>query len=44
MGDWSEDVVGIAAIEIVLLIADTSGLVTEVLCDGEDFDIVVDDE
>ena len=44
MEDWSFDVIGTAAIEIVLLLIDTSGIVTEVFCDGEDFDIVVDDE
>ena len=44
MGDWSFDVIDPAAIEIVLLLVDTSGSVTELLCDGEDLDIVEDDK
>ena len=44
MGDWSFGVIDPAPIEIVLLIIDTSGIVSEVFCDGEDVDIVVDDE
>ena len=44
MGDWSFDVIDPAATEIVLLLVDTSGIVTELFCDGEDLDIVEDDK
>ena len=44
MEDWSFDVIGPATIGIVLLLVDTSGIVTEWFCDGEDLDVVEDDK